>query len=130
MARLGRFFAVLALLVAGGGCDARNAQRPREAGQPATIPASLDERLLATLNSRRQWPSNAVKIWLKNPAVEIDLTSSGRNSVRVHAWPRNANDFNTAMMRLVEGNVLYAITDTEFEELRTREKRVIEDRKN
>jgi hypothetical protein len=75
---------------------------------------------LRPLGSRRQWPSNAVRIWLENPTVAIDITSSDHKPVRVHAWGHNENDYNTAMMRLDEGDVLYAISNAEFEELRTR----------
>jgi hypothetical protein len=121
MARLKRVFAVVALLVAaGGGCDGRDAQTPQPAGQPATAPASLDDRLLGTLGSRRQWPSNAVKVWLKKPTVALDVKATDGRPIRLHAWGDNANDYNTAMMRLNEGAVLYAITEAEFEELRTR----------
>lgn len=121
MAPLGRFFAIVALLIAAsGGCDGRDAQTPQPEGQPATAPASLADRLLGTLSSRRQWPSDAVKIWLKNPTVALDVKVTDGKRIRLHAWGDNENDYNTAMMRLNEGDVLYAITKAEFEELRTR----------
>jgi len=121
MAPLGRFFAVLTMLVAaGGGCDDRDTHARRAAGQTATVPASLDDRLLGNLDSRRQWPSNAVKIWLKNTTVALDVKATDGKAVRLHAWGDNENDYNTAMMRLNEGDVLYSITKAEFEELRTR----------
>ena len=116
---MARFLAILALLVAVvGGCKDRDARQPPP--PPATAPASLDERLLGTLNSRRQWPSNAVKVWLKNPTVALVLKPPDGRPVRLHAWAHNENDYNTAMMRLDEGGVLYAITNPEFEELRAR----------
>ena len=118
----GRFLATFTLLVAFGACDSRDArQSPRQPPtRAATRPASLDDRLLGTLDGRRQWPSNAVKIWLKNPTVSLEMRSSDNRPVRVQAWAHNQNDYNTAMMRLNEGDVLYAITNAEFEELRTR----------
>jgi hypothetical protein len=111
---------MLTLLLAASACDRRNAQQPTAVTRAVSAPVSLDERLLETLDDRRQWRSNAVKIWLTNPTVATDLSSSKHKSVRVHAWPHNQNDFNTAMMRLNGGDILYAITDNEFEELRTR----------
>src|SRR5687767_9941397 len=100
MAPLGRFFAIAALLgAASGGCDGRDAQTPQPAGNPATAPVSLDDRLLGTLDSRRQWPSTAVKIWLKNPTVALEVKATDGKAIRVHAWVNNENDYNTAMMR-------------------------------
>lgn len=61
-----------------------------------------------------------MKIWLKNPTVATELASAADRVVRVHAWPASQNDFATAMMRLDEGDVLYALTEGEFEELRAR----------
>jgi hypothetical protein len=118
---VGRFFAIVALLVpVSGGCDRRDAQPPPPARQPATAPASLDDRLLGTLDRRRQWSSNGVKIWLKHPTVALDVKATDGKPVRLHVWGDNENDYNTAMMRLNEGAVLYAITKAELEELRTR----------
>lgn len=117
MAPLSRFFAIAALLVAtGGGCDRRGAQTPQPA-PPATAPGSLDNRLLRDLDSRRQWPTNAVKVWLKNPTIALDIKPADGKPLRLHAWARNENDYHTAMMRLDGGDVLYALTDAEFEEL-------------
>src|SRR4051794_15450427 len=89
MAPWGRILATLALLAATGGCDSRDARKPQPSAQPATAPASLDARLLGSLDSRRQWPSNVVKIWLKNPTVALDVKTTDGNPVRLHAWGDN-----------------------------------------
>jgi len=123
MAPSRRFLGMLTLLVAVGACDrpeeARLSQPPAE---PTTTAESqpLEEWLLGTLGSRRQWSSNAVKISLNNPNLATTITSPNRKLVRVHAWDHNENDYNTAMVRLDEGDVLYAITNAEFEELHAR----------
>src|SRR4051812_19179747 len=120
MAPWKRILATFALLASTSGGDNRDTSKPQQSAQPATAPASLDGRLLGSLDSRRQWPSNAVKIWLKNPTVALDVQATDGEPIRLHAWGDNENDYNTAMMRLNEGDVLYAITKAEFEELRTR----------
>lgn len=120
MTLFARSLAILAILIAVGGCDDRGATNPQPAAQFAAATASLDERLLQTLDSRRQWPSNAVKIWLKNPTVALEVKATDGKTIRLHAWGCNENDYNIAMMRLNDGDVLYAITNAEFEEFRIR----------
>jgi hypothetical protein len=121
MAPWGRIFATFALLAATSGCNGRDAQqKPQPSTQPATVPVLLDDRLLGNLDRRRQWPSNAVKISLKSPTVALDVKTTDGKLVLLHAWGDHENDYNTALMRLNEGDVLYAITKAEFEELRTR----------
>jgi hypothetical protein len=115
-----RILATFALLAATSGCDDRDARKPQQSAQPATVPTSLDGRLLGSPDSRRQWPGTAEKIWLKNPTVALDVKATDGKPVRLHARGENENDYNSAMTRLNEGAVLYAITQAEFEELRTR----------
>jgi hypothetical protein len=105
---------LLAIIV---GCDQDSQTQPAPSSQPANVP--LAERLLDDVGRRRHWASNAVKIWLSNPTVRITLAPAGRKPVQVHAWGSNENDFRTAMMRMDQGDVLYAITDAEFDELRS-----------
>ncbi len=58
---------------------------PRSESPPLTTPEpdrarvaspSIDERLLADLDSRRQWPTTGVKIRLARPIVVTTVTSS------------------------------------------------------
>jgi hypothetical protein len=111
---------MLTLIVVAGACDRReDARPPPSPAQVTTTAASraLDERLLGNLATRRQWSSNALKVWLKNPTVATTIISADRKSVRIRAWGHNENDYNTAIMRLDAGDVLYAITKDEFDEL-------------
>lgn len=85
---------------------------------------SLEERLLENLAARRTWKTNGVKIWLANPTVSVVLTTKDRKRVEVHAWPENQNDFNIAMMRIDRGDVLYAITAQEYQQLVARTARI------
>ena len=80
----------------------------------AQIPKILAQRLLKYQEDRKTWPSNGVKILLKNPMVSVLLSLPNQKPVEVHAWSNNSNDFSTAMMRLDEGDLLYQITDEEF----------------
>lgn len=82
---------------------------------------SLAQRLLIGLDDRETWPSDGVKVWLKNPTVSATLSLPGGDPVEVHAWAGNENDFNAAMMRLNQGDTLYAITDDEFLMLKERQ---------
>jgi hypothetical protein len=124
MARSLRFFALLIVPALAFACDrGDDAGRSQPGGQSSTAAAAsrpLDERLLSSLDGRRQWPVNSAKVWLGNPTVATGLRSSGGRTVLVHAWGRDETDYNTAMMRVARGDVLYALTDAEFEELRAR----------
>jgi hypothetical protein len=120
-----QFLAILTVLALAVGCESREDGRRSEppATSPTAAAGSLDERLLESLARRRQWPANSVKVWLSNPTVATQITqvtSSGRRSVLVHAWGGNENDYNTPMIRLDRGDVLYAVTNAELDELRAR----------
>ena len=82
--------------------------------------APLEERLLEELAARRTWKTGHVKIWLQNPTVSVVLTTRDGQQVEVHAWPENQNDYNVAMMRIDRGDVLYAMTAQEYQELAAR----------
>lgn len=116
---------LIVLLLAGlNGCGddslpGSTAAQPSDSS-PQVSP-SLAERLLSSLDERETWPSNGVKIWLKNPTVSVTLSLPDDDPVEVHAWAHNENDFNIAMMRLDRGDTLYAITDDEFQALKKRE---------
>ncbi len=75
--------------------------------------------LVNNLDKRRQWKTVDVKIAVTNPTVELAVTPRQSEKVRVRAWSHSDNDFNTAMMRLDDGD-LYAITEDEFNELSRR----------
>jgi hypothetical protein len=89
------------------------------AQQVATAP-HLEETLLTGLERRRRWPSKgAVKIWITNPTVAVVLHHDGGDLV-IHAWGSNEKHFNVAMMWVDEGPTLYAITEEEWQALRSR----------
>lgn len=70
------------------------------------------------LGERQQWRVGTVKVWLARPSITARVNSGGR-SVVVHAWAANENDFNVPMMRLDEGDTLYAATDQELQTLKS-----------
>lgn len=99
------------------GCSNESAPTPpvgsKLAPETRTIP-TLEQRLFNDIDQRRTWPVSGVKIWLANPTVSARLSMPDNTPVLVHAWGSNENDFNVAMMRLDEGETLYAITEKEF----------------
>jgi len=113
----------LAAAVLGTACDRRSEELPSAVGSShagANAARSLEGRLFDGLSERRCWATSAVKIHLKRPTVSKVLSTKDGRSVVVDAWPSNENDFSVAMMRLDDGDTLYAITDQEWNELRAR----------
>ena len=97
---------------------------PTHAAEPiasSSVVASSDaatnvgDPWIPPLAERRTWNANAVKIWLSNPEVDVQIQSYGF-AVRVHAWTHN--DYDTPMARLDNGPTLYAISLEEFNALK------------
>ncbi len=70
--------------------------------------------IISSLEGRRTWGSNAVKIWLKNPTVVVAAEVNNRKHF-LHAWPANENDDHVPMLRVDGGDSLYQLTAAEFE---------------
>ena len=70
---------------------------------------------LRGLEGRKRWPVKFVKVNSSVPEIRARIMSPSGQSVEVHAWQHN--DFNTPMMRLDSSDLLYALTDFEFETL-------------
>lgn len=114
-------FAMCAIATVIVSCDrSDSASPPPAAGPMATSDSSrsLYQRLVEEKAHRQSWPAQAVKIPLNNPDFTISLMSSHHKPVKIDAWNQNQNDFHVAMMRIDDGDALYAITEVEYEELR------------
>jgi hypothetical protein len=72
--------------------------------------------LLQDVDKRKTWPVRSVKFHASQPELRVQLKSSAGEAVELHAWRHN--DFDTPMMRLNSGDVLYALTESEFASLR------------
>lgn len=75
------------------------------------------DKLVASLDGRRSWPSHAVKVWLKNPNVVVTRRPPAGKPIVVHAWPANQNDYYVPMARINSGDTLYEVSAEEYQEL-------------
>lgn len=112
---------ITAWLVAGPGCGNETGNAPSNKSKDASSQNSNGQSdssqvvlLLNTLDNREEWPSSGVKIWLKNPTVSVSLSRNDGPNTLIHAWSSDENDYGVAMIRVNEGDMLYAITDDEF----------------
>jgi hypothetical protein len=69
----------------------------------------LSKKILDNLGFRKEWPVNAVKIYLQKPDITVVLASN-----TLHAWSANSNDYNVPMLRINNGPNLYQITMEEY----------------
>jgi len=72
--------------------------------------------LLRDLSTRKTWAVGSVKAHIAVPELRARVLSPTGEYVDVHAWRHN--DFDTPMMRIDGGDLLYALTESEFETLR------------
>jgi hypothetical protein len=74
------------------------------------------DQLVSSLDGRRSWASNVVKIHLKVPEVVVTSRPPTGSPNVVHAWEHN--DYSVPMIRIDSGEALYQISKEEFSQLK------------
>ena len=92
----------------------RDATPPLHSPSSNAVPLGIADRLLDTLDTRKQMLPKFVKFHASKPEVTVTLAGRDGISRRIDAW--RGTDYGP-MMRFDGADLLHAITQSEYEEL-------------